>query len=328
MQFRNKRASLCVAVLAAVAAMAIGGCGGGSDSDGGNGGGGSGETYKIGVVFPDATYVYWQSMIDGAKTAAADNSGVQLEVASGTSGSDATQVMIRNINDLITKGVDGLIVADGFPQLTPTLKRALAKRIPVVFTDANVGDLTSDEVTTVATDPINAARQAGEFIIDHLKGRGEVGLLHGHPGFKVSLDRTKAAKDAFAGTDVKVVAELPTTCERVRAITATKDMMTAHPEIDVIYSACAVPALGAIQALKQLGLTGKVQVVGFDASDEELKAIEAGTELASVAQFPRKQGEIAVQKVIEAIKTGTVPPDADSGTEIITRDNLDSVRNN
>lgn len=329
MRFRFKRTALC-ALVVALAALVVGGCGSGSDSgdSGSDGGKSGGKTYRIGVVLPDITSVYFASIVNGAKDSAGENPGVELSVTSTTAGANSITTMINNINDLVTKGVDGIVVGDGFPQLTPTLKRVLDRRIPVVFVDANIGPIPSSQIPTVGTDPVTAGQNAGEFIVRALQGRGEVGLLNGLPGIKANLDRTQSAKAAFEGTDIRVVAELPTDCDRVKAITATKDMLTAHPEIDLLYTACGPPGLGIVQALKQLGLTDKVKVVGFDASDPELQEIRAGNMLGSMAQFPRRQGQIAIRSLVEAIDSGTTPTGADSGTEMITRENVDTVRNN
>ena len=64
-----------------------------------------------------------------------------------------------------------------------------------------------------------------------------------------------------------------------------------------------------------------VQTVGFDAGPDEVAAIVAGDELASVAQFPAKMGEFGAQAALDAISGKTVEPNIDTGTEIVTKDN-------
>ena len=62
------------------------------------------------------------------------------------------------------------------------------------------------------------------------------------------------------------------------------------------------PILGAIEAVASAGK--KTQLVGFDAGPDEVKAIVAGTELASVAQFPAKMGSDGAQAALDAITAG------------------------
>ena len=64
-----------------------------------------------------------------------------------------------------------------------------------------------------------------------------------------------------------------------------------------------------------------IKVVGFDAGPDEVAAIVAGDELASVAQFPAKMGEIGAQAALDAVNGEDVEPNIDTGTEMVTEDN-------
>ncbi len=89
-----------------------------------------------------------------------------------------------------------------------------------------------------------------------------------------------------------------------------------------IYGACGPPIIGALEAIKNAGRTpDSIVVVGFDASPDEVAAIEAGTQDASVAQFPAKMGELGVDTVYKAVKGETVEPQRGYGTAMVTEDN-------
>ena len=63
-------------------------------------------------------------------------------------------------------------------------------------------------------------------------------------------------------------------------------------------------------------------MVGFDASPDEVAAIVAGDETASVAQFPAKMGIArASQTAFDAAMGKTVEANVDTGTEMVTKDN-------
>jgi len=64
-------------------------------------------------------------------------------------------------------------------------------------------------------------------------------------------------------------------------------------------------ALGALQAIKASGR--KIPVVGFDATPDAVKAVQACEIAATVAQQPQEMGRIAVEKAVELIR-GTKPP--------------------
>ena len=88
------------------------------------------------------------------------------------------------------------------------------------------------------------------------------------------------------GDGFKIVASLPTDCDQTKGLNAAQDILTANPDVKAIYGACGPPILGAIETIKSASKT--IKVVGFDAGGDEVKAIVAGDELASVAQFPAK----------------------------------------
>lgn len=64
-------------------------------------------------------------------------------------------------------------------------------------------------------------------------------------------------------------------------------------------------ALGALQAIKASGR--KIPVVGFDATPDAVKAVQACEIAATVAQQPQEMGRVAVEKAVELIR-GTKPP--------------------
>ena len=70
-----------------------------------------------------------------------------------------------------------------------------------------------------------------------------------------------------------------------------------------IYGACGPPIIGALQAIKAAGKKpGAIIVVGFDASPDELTAINAGDQAGSVAQFPAKMGSLGIETAVAAAR--------------------------
>ena len=84
----------------------------------------------------------------------------------------------------------------------------------------------------------------------------------------------------------------------------------------------ARPRTGALTAIKNAGIApGNIIVVGFDASQDEVAAIVAGDQDASVAQFPAKMGELGIETAYKAAKGETVEANVDTGTAMVTKDN-------
>ena len=73
--------------------------------------------------------------------------------------------------------------------------------------------------------------------------------------------------------------------------------------------------------IEAAGKTGKIRVIGFDAVDDAKKAMQAGTMVASVAQFPAEMGKLAVASAVQLIKGETPPADQQVRIELVTKAN-------
>ena len=79
---------------------------------------------------------------------------------------------------------------------------------------------------------------------------------------------------------------------------------------------------GMLLALKQLGLAGKVKFVGFDASPDLIKGLQAGEINALVAQNPTRMGYEAVKTLATHLRGQTVEQRIDSGCRLVTEPSL------
>jgi ABC-type sugar transport system substrate-binding protein len=77
-------------------------------------------------------------------------------------------------------------------------------------------------------------------------------------------------------------------------------LRTGQP-IDAIFAANDPMALGVVDAVEALNLTGSIAVVGFDGLPEALRAINSGAMLATVNQDPLCIGQQAVDTALQAL---------------------------
>ena len=84
-----------------------------------------------------------------------------------------------------------------------------------------------------------------------------------------------------------------------------ENMLSAHPDLDAIYSISDTQTFGAVKAIT--AVHKDPIVVSFDAQPEALKDIKAGTVIdASVGQFPFKVGALAVKTAVAVAEGKTV----------------------
>ena len=86
---------------------------------------------------------------------------------------DNNEKQIADINDLVSKGIDLLIVSPNEAEpLTPTVEKVYNKGIPVIIVDRKIN---STEYTAfIGADNLAIGREAGYFAEELLKGRGNI----------------------------------------------------------------------------------------------------------------------------------------------------------
>ncbi|MGI5236579.1 sugar ABC transporter substrate-binding protein [Dactylosporangium sp. CA-139066] len=166
---------------------------------------------------------------------------------------------------------------------------------------------------------------AGAWLAGRLPRGAALAVLQGRLGNPSLDDRVTGMKDGL-GAGFDVIAEVATDCDRTKGFNAVQDILATHPEVAAIYSACGPPAVGALEAVKAANRRSSVTLVGFDASTEELAAIRSGDQAGSVAQFPARMGSMGVEAAVSVARGRAVPAKIDTGTEMVTRANVDAFR--
>lgn len=275
----------------------------------------AGEKSKIGFItkFP---VDFYDVMVDAAKAWNADHPDVEVIFAQGTSGTD-DEGEIAAIESMITQGVKAIVITPTSPNVQDALQKAVDGGIKVILVDNDIPGW-EGKTSLVATDNLAGGVLAGKFLAGELTAGDTIAILEGVAGAPSLQQRVDGFKEGL-GDGFEIVASLPTDCDQTKGLNAAQDILTANPDVKAIYGACGPPIIGAIEAIKSAGKT--IKVVGFDAGGDEVAAIVAGDELASVAQFPAKMGSDGVQAAYDAITGGTVEANIDTGTEMVTKDN-------
>ena len=88
--------------------------------------------------------------------------------------------------------------------------------------------------------------------------------------------------------------------DTTKAYNATKALLAAHPGVDGVWCANDNMGMGAIQALKEAGLAGKVLVTGTDGNPEAFDAIKAGYMSSTEFQDSRYQAQLGLTMALAA----------------------------
>lgn len=263
-------------------------------------------------------YVFWDTVMMGAELAAREEN-IELEYTGPLEEKDI-DVQMQILEQKIEEGVDIiLLAATDSKRLEPLVKRAKEEGITVVSVDSAV----EGQTHIVATDNIEAASALTRHLVNLVDGQGEVIMLSFVQG-------TSTAKEREIGYDLEMdrysrISKLPTvhtegTTES--AYEAAKELLTKYPNLKGIVGANQYTTEGACLAVEELGLTGKVKVVGFDSSTVITEGLEKGLVNAIIVQKPFNMGYIGVKTAIDLFMHKRVESYIDTGYKLITPDVL------
>ncbi len=277
------------------------------------------DKIKIGYItkFP---VPYFQTMEDAAKAWAKAHPNVEIVYGQGASATDI-EGQIGLIEKMVAQGVKGIAITPVDPSVQTTLDKAVAAGVKVVLMDNSIPGW-KNQTALATTNNLEAGKLAGQYLKTVLKAGDQLGILEGVPGVPALDDRVNGMLEGLKGVDVKIVGKGATSCTEEKGINVAQDILTANPDLKAIYSACGPPAAGAAQAIKNAKLDHHVILVGFDFCCGEPEAIAAGTEDASVAQFPAKMSELGVDALVKAINGEKVESLIDSGAALVTKENM------
>lgn len=189
----------------------------------------------------------------------------------------------------------------------PALKRAHERGIPVVTYDSYIE--ADFAVANIRSDQISLGSTTGEaavaYIQEKLGGNAKVGMveyisLAPEPGGQ----RVQGFKEKIAALPgVEIVSEQDAWLAE-SATAVVENMLTAHPEINVLWAANEGGTVGAVNGVISKGLAGKVVVFGTDMSEQIGSFLLAQDNVlqAVTGQKPYDIGHQALTAAVKAMK--------------------------
>ncbi len=284
------------------------------------------ERMQIAVIPKGTTHVFWKSVEAGAMKAG-EELGVDV-IWKGPLTEDDKDQQIKVVEDFITKGVKGIALAplDDMALRGP-VKEAQDAGIPVLIFDSSLRD--AAPVSFVATDNHAAGKAGGERLVKLLGGKGRVVLLRYQEGSASTMEREAGFLEAMkAAPGMQILSDNQHGGATVEsAQTRSESLLGRFKDanglgIDGIFCPNESTTFGMLRALQNAGSAGKVKFVGFDSSDQLVKAIEDGQIDALVVQNPIQMGYLAVKNLVDHIKGTSVEPRIDTGATIVDKANI------
>ena len=213
--------------------------------------------------------------------------------------------VVAGIENAITMEYDGIAVNAIFDGTDEVINKAVDAGIPVITYVAE-GNTPGKRFAMVGQDAYSAGQVAGQEIEKFTVGEGKIAVITGVFGAVQHEDRMNGAMDYLKENcpDIEVVGTVENKDSATTAYTQTMDFITANPDLKVIY-VTAGGTYGAAQAIQELGLTGKVGVVGYDHTPENMEYVYSGEIVAAISQDPQGMAWDAVVMLYNHIVSGT-----------------------
>lgn len=255
---------------------------------------------KIALVVSTLNNPFFVTLKDGA-AAKAKELGYELVILDSQN-NPAKE--LANVEDILVKGTQVLLINPTDSDAVGNAVLAANKAgIPVITLDR--ASAKGDVVTHIASDNIAGGKAAGEFIVERLGNEAKVIQLQGIVGTSASRERGEGFKQAQAETGFDIIATQPADFDRAKGMNVMQNLLTANPSVQAVFAENDEMALGAVRAIRSAGLDN-VLVVGFDGTDDAIKAVERGQMSATIAQQPDLIGAKGVEAAQMIIK-GEMP---------------------
>lgn len=229
---------------------------------------------------------FWTIARKGTEKAAADIPGIEVDFRIPGDGTAAEQQ--RVVDDLLSKGVEGIAISPVDPaNQTPLLNSAASKAL-VVTQDSDAPQ--SNRICYIGTDNVAAGKQAGALLKEALPQGGKIMVFVGVLDAANAQQRYQGLKESLAGSNISIIDVRTDNTDRVRAKSNAADTLVNNPDIAGMVGLWSYNGPAILSAVKEANKTDKVKIIAFDEEDPTLEGIKEGAIYATVVQQPFEFG--------------------------------------
>lgn len=286
--------------------------------------GGRPSQKTIAVIPKGVSHSFWLTVKAGADAAGKDLN-VKI-VWKGPAQETAYSEQINIVEDMINQRVDGIVLAPSHgDSLVPMVERAQASGIPLTIFDSGIS--TEKYLSYVSTDNRHGGVVAAKRMGERLGGKGKVAILGVKKGSVSTDEREEGFRDTiqkeFPGiTLVPII--FYGEANAAKSLQVAEDVLTSHSDLTGLFASNESSTVGAVRAIIQRNLVGRVTMVGFDATADLVQNVRNGAIDSLVLQNPFKMGYEGVKTIVDKIGGNQPERRIDTGVELLTKENVDT----
>ncbi len=272
------------------------------------------RSMAIALVIPEDTTrffgdPYFAAIVQGISTVLDSTDYVlNLHLASSTGSFEKT------VSYLLGGNADGALVVSHHSG--DHVLAELGSSIPVVFGGRPLNPASTDSYY-VDVDNAIAAADGTRFLIE--RGRRRIGTIAGPDDMPAGIDRLAGWELALTDAGLESTAIAHGDFTLAGGIRATRELLDAHPDLDAIFVASDLMAMGTVTVLRERGIAvpDQVAVMGFDDSPA---ALASEIPLTTVRQPSVEQGERMARILLNLLDGESVPHRHIMPTEVVVRE--------
>lgn len=268
---------------------------------------------------------FWDTVYAGID-AAAKEFDVKVEITGSRTEKDIEE-QIQILENAVKNKPDAIILAaDDYYALVPVVQSIKKTSIKLITLDSGLNSDLPD--CFIATDNIEAGRKAGERLSQLLDHNSKIAIISHVEGSATAIEREQGVRKGLSkGLSENIIGVYYSNAVQEKAYEITKQLVAENSDLKAIVGLNESSTVGTAKAINDLGLKGKVKLVGFDSSLSEVDFIEKGTIQATVVQKPFNMGYLGIKTAVQALKGEKVSKKIDTGSELITKDNIYTEEN-
>lgn len=278
------------------------------------------EPKKISLILKTQSGDYWRNVRMGAEVAAKEFN-VKVDITSSSEETDIDGQIVL-VKAAIERKIDALILAPNhYNKLVDASEKAIINKIPVLVIDSKLN--TNKISSYITTDNVKAGEVAGKKLISLCNVNSRIAIINYVEGASNNKEREKGLLSITSKyPQMNVVYMDYVASDSKSASVLTKKLVLGDDKVNTIIALNYISSIGVAEAIDEMGLAGKVNVITFDNTPEEIEFLEKGVIQATVTQSPFGMGYLAVKYAVLNLQNKKIPSYVDTGVVVIDRANM------
>jgi len=281
---------------------------------------------RIALIAKSQQGVYWSTVRMGAE-AAAKEFGVELQILAPAKKEEVStasdqEALLQEVM-LGPHPPQALVLAPiGYEDWKERAEQAVRDGIPVLTIDSPLNS--SKVLSAIGTNQFAAGQKAAKKMLELTGKEARIAIIRFSREDRNATERKRGILDVLSKVPgVQIVeksyeeADSATGAEKL-----TRRVMELYGQFDGILALNAIASTGVAAEIERQKLEGRVKIVTFDNTPEELELLQAGIIQATVIQNPFTMGYFGVKYAQEALNGKKVEESVDTGTYVIDLENM------